>query len=98
MQMKLLLLESVPSFRQTNVKWSIICILFCCSCTQVEHSILIKNVNLPLIDTLNLDTTNNYSMYTIRVGGYVDDTIILNDAHKLSGKIDTVIHFDFYGE
>ena len=66
------------------------------SCTH-KNTININEITKPVIDEYQIDKNHNYSAYFIKVNGQVDDTIMINDVLKLSGKIDTIFRTDYYG-
>lgn len=74
----------------------ILLVIFLFSCNRNEKSLNITSVLKQQTDTLFLKKNYHYTSYRIRISGYTNDSILVNDFY-LKGKIDTLIRKDFYG-
>ena len=79
-------------------------ILFLCSCKKDHKKITITNFKQQKTLLVEPYSLIPYSMFNLRIKGYVNDTIYLrtegvyNLEFKLSGNIDTLWYSDYYGE
>ncbi len=76
--------------------------MFGCRGSKDFKKITISDFSKKRVDTLEPYNGESYISYYIKVKGHVDDTIKFERKNyydiQLSGKIDTIINGDYYGE